>query len=147
MTSFQLVECCSDLDCIPVKVDCAIPEPVEPFVERAPPLYLRAEELIESLREVLGLTAVINVLEVQDYHPRSESEDEFMGTRRDFESDSDSSVDYPSFDGGGGPLKQWSRIFHFPQTGGSTTHAANQAVGSSPGGHRREHHTGLRLGD
>jgi hypothetical protein len=31
---------------VPVEVGCIVPEPQEPFVERLPPLFLRASEII-----------------------------------------------------------------------------------------------------
>jgi hypothetical protein len=55
-------------DLIPNEVGCIIPEPEEPFVERAPPLFLSSLELIHSKRDTLQFRAVfrLHLLEVRE---------------------------------------------------------------------------------
>lgn len=116
MSSYMLVAWSYDPDLIPVEVECSIPEPVEPFVGRAPPLYLKAEEIIESRRDALGFTVQIRILEVQDFHPRSDSEDEFLGVHRNFDDSEDSDESgadgLPNTGHAGGSSKPWPRVFH-----------------------------------
>lgn len=66
ISSYNVVAWCGDPDRIPLEVDCSIPEPKEPFIDRAPPLFLREEELIKPRRYTLRFTAIINIIEVQD---------------------------------------------------------------------------------
>jgi hypothetical protein len=40
LSSFQVIVWARNPDLIPSEVTCSIPEPVEPFVEAAPPLFL-----------------------------------------------------------------------------------------------------------
>lgn len=113
MSSYKLVAWTYDPDRVPAEVESSIPEPKETFVDRAPPLYLREEELIEPQRDTLRFTATIHIFEVQDYHPRSDSEDESLGMRRDYYSDS-ARNDYPGFDEGSRSLKPWLKVYWFP---------------------------------
>lgn len=133
MSAYTKVAWCIDPNLIPNAVECTIPEPVEPFIEREPLLYLTREEIIESRRETLQFTAIIHVTMVEDFHPRSDSEDEFLGTRRGFpDDDSSGSDDYPGYDPGRGSSKPWPKVHHFapsrdgrpsqPSSGGHSPH-------------------------
>lgn len=118
MSRFMAVAWCINLDSIPVEVECYVPESEEPFVERAPPLFLSAEELIHTHHDTLRFRVAVHVLEVQDFHPRSDSSDEegFWGCRHDEDSD-DSDDDYPGFDDCGGSSKPWPRVHKFSLPG------------------------------
>jgi hypothetical protein len=55
LSSFWAVAWATHRDLIPAEVGCIFPEPVELFVERAPPLFLSASELIHSKLDTLQL--------------------------------------------------------------------------------------------
>jgi hypothetical protein len=46
-----------------------VPEPKEPFVERAPSLFLSSSEIIHSKRDPLQFHALVKLLEVHDFSP------------------------------------------------------------------------------
>jgi hypothetical protein len=53
-----------------------VPEPVEPFIERQPPLFLRAAKLIHAKRDMLGFHALIKILEIHDFSLLEDSSDD-----------------------------------------------------------------------
>jgi hypothetical protein len=64
LSSFLVVAWARHPDLIPNEVGCSVPEPVEPFVEVALPLFLRLLEIIHSFCVLLHFWAFIRILEV-----------------------------------------------------------------------------------
>jgi hypothetical protein len=46
-----------------------MPEPVEPFVKVAPPLFIQSSEVVHSKCDLLHFCAFIHILEVHDFNP------------------------------------------------------------------------------
>jgi hypothetical protein len=76
MSQFLAVAWVVHPDLIPNEVGCVVPEPQEPFVDRQPPLFLRASEIIHSKRDTLGFHALVKILEVHDFSPQAGSSDD-----------------------------------------------------------------------
>jgi hypothetical protein len=96
-------------DLIPNKVVCAMREPVKPFIEGQPLLFIRASELIHAKRDTLGFCALVKILEIHDFSPLADSSDD--GT-------SCGSSDSSGGDGlpgsrGKGSLHPWLVIYRF----------------------------------
>jgi hypothetical protein len=94
-------------DLTPNEVGGIILEPVEPFIEHAPPLFLSSSELVHSKCDTLQFRIFIRVLEVHDYSIPEDSDDDPS------ESSDDSGGDgipgpQPSL---GSSLFPWWRIF------------------------------------
>jgi hypothetical protein len=53
-----------------------VPEPVDPFVEGQPLLFLCASELIHAKCDTLSLCALIKILEIHDFSPLDDSSDD-----------------------------------------------------------------------
>jgi hypothetical protein len=85
-----------------------VPEPVE----RKPPLFLWAYELIHSKRDTLGFWALIKILEIHDFYPAEDSSDDSF----------DSSGSFGAYGipgpGPGSSLRSWLVMYHF--VGGSS---------------------------
>jgi hypothetical protein len=54
MSQFLVAAWAIHPDLIPNEVGCAVPEPIESFIEWQPPVFLQASELIHSKRVSLG---------------------------------------------------------------------------------------------
>jgi hypothetical protein len=54
-------------DLILMEVGCVFPEPEQPFVEREPPLFISASEVIHSKQDTLQLRVFIRVVEIHDF--------------------------------------------------------------------------------
>jgi hypothetical protein len=67
MDNFLIMAWASDPDLIPVEVGFFMPEPIEPFKEGVPPLFLLASEIIHSKCNLLHYRATINVLEQHEF--------------------------------------------------------------------------------
>jgi hypothetical protein len=68
MYSFLIVAWASDPDFIPTEVGFSISEPIEPFREGVPPLFLRASEIVHSKCDPLHYRTIISILEVHDFN-------------------------------------------------------------------------------
>ncbi|OEL22976.1 hypothetical protein BAE44_0016005, partial [Dichanthelium oligosanthes] len=75
LSCFLVVAWAVHPDMIPHEVICYVPEPDEPFSEGAPPLFLRATELIHSRRDALHYRVVVRILELHDFSLPSDSDD------------------------------------------------------------------------
>jgi hypothetical protein len=106
LSSFLVVVWARHPDLIPTEVGCSVPEPVEPFVEAEPPLFLRAEEIIHSSSNLLHFQALIRTIEVHGLNPPESSDDD---DGRSPSSDS-SEEDYPGYDPGRGSSQPWPRV-------------------------------------
>jgi hypothetical protein len=53
-----------------------LPEPEVPFVEGEPPLFLRASEIIHSKRDTLQYRVLLHILEVHNFSPPRDSDDD-----------------------------------------------------------------------
>jgi hypothetical protein len=76
LSSFLVVVWAQHPDLIPTEVGCSIPEPVEPFVEAKPSLFIRASEVIHDKCDLLHFCAFIHILVVHDFNPPSSSEED-----------------------------------------------------------------------
>jgi hypothetical protein len=114
MSSFLLVTWSMHPKLIPTEVGYAISELVEPFVECAPPLFLRASKIIHSKCDTLQFQVFIRILEIHDFNIPSNSES-------DSSSEGDSSgEDYPDYNTGRGMLQPWPQVYHIA-TGSAPT--------------------------
>jgi hypothetical protein len=71
-------------DLIPAEVGSVFLEPEKPFVERAPPLFLSASEIIHSKRDTLQLRVLIKVVEVHDFTNPIDSNNDASDSNDDF---------------------------------------------------------------
>jgi hypothetical protein len=71
-------------DLIPNEIGGIVPEPVEPFVERAPPLFISTSEVVHSRCDMLQFHIFIRVLEVHDYSIVEGSDDDPSDCSDDF---------------------------------------------------------------
>jgi hypothetical protein len=76
MSHFLVVAWAAQPDLIPSLVGYVVPELELPFVQRAPPLFLRASELIHSKKDILSFCAIITILEFHDYNTPLGSDDD-----------------------------------------------------------------------
>jgi hypothetical protein len=90
-------------------VGCVGPEPIEPFVEGQPLLFIHASELIHSKHDMLGFHALVRILEIQNFPPLEDSSDDGA------DSGSRDSLGGDGLPGprGGGSLWPWLVIFCF----------------------------------
>jgi hypothetical protein len=103
MSSFLVVAWSMHPKLIPAEVGYAIQELVEPFVECAPPLFLRASKIIHSKCDTLQFQVFIRILEIHDFNIPSKLES-------DSSSEGDSSgEDYPDYNPGRGMLQPGRR--------------------------------------
>jgi hypothetical protein len=115
MLSFLVVDWALHPELIPIEVGCTILEPVKPFVECKPPLFLRASEIIDSKCDTLQFRVFILILEIHDFNVPKNSEGESS-------SESDSSRgDYPGYDPDHGNLNPWPRVYRI-DTSRSSSH-------------------------
>lgn len=70
-TRFELVAWCVHPSLIPKEKILVVPEEDEPFVESAPPLFLKQKDLIHTKRHTLRYRVIVFIHEVQDMRPRS----------------------------------------------------------------------------
>jgi hypothetical protein len=101
MSNFLVVAWALQPELISSEVGCAIPEPVEPFVERAPPVFLRSSEIIYSKCVTLQFRVLIQILDIHVFHIPSDS-------NGDSSSRGDSSSEYyPDYDPDHGFQQPW----------------------------------------
>jgi hypothetical protein len=81
MSRFLLVARAIHPNLIPREVGCIIPKPVEPFVEGKRPLFLCASKVIQSKCDTLQLQELIQVLEVHDFSPPSDFDNNSQGSQ------------------------------------------------------------------
>jgi hypothetical protein len=146
MSSYLIVGWALHSELISSEVGCAIPEPVEPFMGEAPPLFLRSSEIIHSKCDTLQFRVFIRILEIHDFNLPNDSEG-------DSTSGGDSSEeDYLGYDPGRGLLQPWPRVYRptsrsspawdpwpsLPSAGGGASwHVmVPGSVGLHPHGHR-----------
>jgi hypothetical protein len=82
-----------------------MPEPMEPFVEWQPPLFLQASEIIHDKRESVGFWALVKIIEIHDFTSCEDSSDD--GSRSD---SSDDGLPGPQVHSS---LRPWPMIYHF----------------------------------
>jgi hypothetical protein len=87
VVQFLIMAWARHLDPIPNEVGGIILEPVHPFVEREPPLFIRTSELIHSKCDTLQFCVFVRVLKVHDYIILEDSSDDSS------DSSADSSID------------------------------------------------------
>jgi hypothetical protein len=92
-------------DLILVEVECIIPEPQEPFVERQLHLFLRSLKIVHSERDMLNFQVFIKIIEIHDFSPPTDYDDDSS------DSGSDSSGDGLPGPGGSGDILQWPHIY------------------------------------
>jgi hypothetical protein len=134
LSRFLVVVWARHLDLIPTEVACSVPEPVDPFVNAQPPLFLTAHEIIHSKCNLLHFRAFVHIVEVHDFNLLESSDND---DRRPPSSDS-SDDEYPGFDHGQGNLRPWPKVSRFVSDNGSTSSSwpllpsADDKVWSSP---------------
>jgi hypothetical protein len=107
MSQFLVAAWAIHPDLIPNEVGYAEPEPVKPFIEWQPPLFLQASELIHSKCDTLGFWALIKILEINDFSPAEDSSDDSS------DSNGLSGADGLPGLGGGSSLRPWSTMYRF----------------------------------
>jgi hypothetical protein len=75
-SEFPVVAWSWNPDQILVEVGCVVPELGQPFVEWQLPLYLHALESLHTKCDTLQFKVFIQVLEVHDFHPLVNSDDD-----------------------------------------------------------------------
>jgi hypothetical protein len=87
MSQFLVAAWARHPDLIPNEVGGIVPEPVKPFMERAPSLFLKDSELIHSKCDTLQFRVLIRVIEAHDYSIPVDSDDDVSESSDDSGSD------------------------------------------------------------
>jgi hypothetical protein len=106
MSQFLVATWAIHPDFIPNEVGCVVHEPVEPFVEGQPPLFIRASELIHAKRDVSGFRALVRILEIHDFSPLKDSSDDGTDSVSSDSSGGDGLLGSES----GGSLQPWPSL-------------------------------------
>jgi hypothetical protein len=106
LSRYMAVAWCLHPDLIPTEVGCVIPEPEVPSVEREPPLFLLASEIIHSKKDALQFHAFIHTIEIHDFTSLNSSDDDSGMASSDSEADNNPGHDYAS-----GSLQPWPKVY------------------------------------
>jgi hypothetical protein len=94
---------------ISAEVSSVLPKPKVPFVEGEPPLFLQASEIIHSKWDTLQYKVLVHILEVHNFTPPVDSNDDNPPTPSSNSSDSGGDEIPGSMHSS---LQPWPRIYH-----------------------------------
>jgi hypothetical protein len=112
LDNFIIVAWASDPDLIPMEVGFSVPEPIEPFVEGEPPLFLCTSEIIHAKCDLLHYHAIIDVLEFHNFNT-PQSSDSMGGDHGQGGSSTNNDDGYLGYDPGPGFWDSWPRVCRF----------------------------------